>query len=98
MAKYLMLWELDKSKIPADMKERGGGFDLLMAMVKQDQERGFTKDWGTFVGEMNGYCVVEGTEVEVGIMINQYAPYVYFKTYPIADFGQVAEIVKSLSQ
>lgn len=98
MAKYLMLWELDRNKIPADTKERGGGFELLMAMVKQDQEKGLTKDWGAFVGEMNGYCVVEGSEVEVGNMIQQYAPYVYFKTNPVADFGQVAEIVKSLSQ
>jgi len=28
-------------------------------------KRGFTKDWGTFLGELSGYSVEEGTELEM---------------------------------
>jgi len=98
MSKYLMTWKLDTAKVPVDRKERGGGFDLLMAMVKQDLEKGLMKDWGAFVGEINGYCIAEGSEVDIGNMIHQYVPFVFFKTYPIATSGQVEEIIKTLSQ
>ena len=44
MGKYLMIWELNYEHIPVDPKERGTGSEMLMAMVKQDIERGMTKD------------------------------------------------------
>jgi hypothetical protein len=46
MGKYLVLWEVDQTKIPIDPKERGEGWSLLMALVRQDIEKGITKDWG----------------------------------------------------
>ena len=61
MQKYLMLWKLNRSLIPVDPHERGQGFALLMALVQQDIEVGLTKDWGCFVGEGNGYAIVEGS-------------------------------------
>ena len=57
MGKYLVLWEIDPTKIPIDPKERGEGWGMLMAMVRQDFEKGILKDWGAFVGESNGYAV-----------------------------------------
>lgn len=97
MGKYLMIWELNLALIPVNPKERGAGYELLMAMVKQDMERGLSKDWGNFVGEGSGYCVVEGTEVEINKMVQQYAPYVRFKTHPVASVKQVDEVIKSLT-
>ncbi|MFH2219222.1 MAG: DUF3303 family protein [Pseudomonadota bacterium] len=97
MGKYLMIWELNLALIPVNPKERGAGYELLMAMVKQDMERGLSKDWGNFVGEGSGYCVVEGTEVEINKMVQQYAPYVRFKTHPVASVKQVSEVIKSLT-
>jgi hypothetical protein len=38
MAKYLILWEVVQTQIPADPKERGEGWGMLMAMVRQDHE------------------------------------------------------------
>ena len=68
-----------------------------MAMVKQDREAGMIKDWGTFVGEINGFAVYEGTEVQVGSALVKYVPYVSFKVHPLASESQTNEIVKSLS-
>ncbi|MCK4414334.1 MAG: hypothetical protein KAY32_12380 [Candidatus Eisenbacteria sp.] len=97
MGRYLLLWEVDKARIPVDRKERGVGWGLLMSMVRQDREKGISKDWGTFVGETNGYDVVEGTEIEILKMTAQYVPYVSFKAYPIASESQVNEMIKALS-
>ena len=40
MGKYLLLWEVDRARIPIDPKERGAGWGMLMAMVRQDKEKG----------------------------------------------------------
>jgi len=97
MGKYLLLWEVDKTRVPTDPKERGAGWGLLMAMVRQDIEKGISKDWGAFVGETNGYAIAEGTEVEILNMTAQYVPYCIFKVYPIASESQVNEMIKALS-
>ncbi len=98
MGKYLYIWEIDRTKIPVDPKERGVGFSMLLEMVKQDIKKGITKDWGAFVGEFNGYSVVEGTEVEILKQVQQYTPFVYFKVYPIASVSQVEEMIKALNK
>ena len=97
MAKYLILWEVDPSRSPIDPKERGAAWGMLVDMVKQDQIKGLMKDWGSFVGEINGYSVVEGTEVEIGTMMQQYIPFVNFKVHPVASLSQVGEVIKALS-
>jgi hypothetical protein len=98
MGKYLILWEVDHTKIPVDPKERGEGWKLLMAMVGQDMEKGITKDWGSFVGEASGYAVNEGTELELMTTLQQYVPYCKFKVHPIASAMQVNEMIRALSE
>lgn len=97
MGKYLVLWEVAQSTIPIDPKERGGGWSILMAMVRQDIEKGLTKDWGAFVGESSGYAINEGTELEVMKGLQQYVPFCKFKVHPIATPNQVEEMIKALS-
>lgn len=97
MAKYLVLWEVDQTKVPIAPQERGAGWSALMNMVKQDIEKGISKDWGAFVGELNGYAIAEGTELEVMNMLQQYVPFVLFEVHPIASVSQVDEMVKALS-
>ena len=97
MARYLYLWEIDKTKIPIDPKERGKMWGLLLNVVKQDMEKGITKDWGSFVGETNGFFVAEGDAVEIGLTIQQYVPYVSFKSSPIASINEVDKVIKTLS-
>ena len=97
MGKYLVLWEVDQTKIPIDPKERGDGWSLLMAMVKQDIEKGITKDFGAFIGENKGYSIHEGTELDVMNTLAQYVPFCIFKVHPVASESQVSEMIKGLS-
>ena len=96
MARYLMIWELNTALISTDPVERGQGFALLMGFIKRDIERGLSKDWGSFIGEKSGYSIVEGTEVEIHKMVQQYSPYVNFKTHPVASLDQIDEVIASL--
>ncbi len=97
MGKYLILWEVDQTRIPIDPKERGDGWVLLMAMVRQDIEKGITKDWGAFVGQTDGYSIFEGSEVEVMKALQQYVPFCIFKVLPISTESQVNEMIAALS-
>ena len=98
MGKYLMLWKIDATKVPVSPKERGAGWSALIEMVKQDIKKGQIKDWGVFVGEGNGYSVMEGTEVEVMNALQRFTPFVRFKVHPIGSLTQVEEMLKALTK
>ena len=97
MPRYLMLWEVDQTKIPINPKERGAGWAALMAMVRQDREKGINKDWGAFVGETGGYTVYEGSELDVIKALQQYVPFVKFQVHPIVSESLVNEMIKGLT-
>ena len=98
MGRYLLLWELDWTKIPISRQERGTGFDGLMEGVKEDIRKGLMKDWGAFVGEVSGYAVAEGTEVEIGNMVQRYVPFVIFEVHPVMSVEQLGEVIKALTK
>jgi hypothetical protein len=96
MGRYLVLWEIDHARIPVDAKERKGALTLMFEMTKNDIKSGRTKDHGLFVGEINGYSVLEGTEVEVTTALAQYTPYVLFNVHAIASADHMGEILKKM--
>jgi hypothetical protein len=98
MEKYLLLWEFDRTKIPVDPKERRVGFNMLMEVIMQDIEKGILKDWGVFVGEHNGYSVVQGTEREVIKTSQRYTPFIYSAAHPIASVTHAGEMIKVLTK
>jgi hypothetical protein len=68
-----------------------------MEMVKQDISKGLAKDWGVFPGTNKGYCVFEGSNLEVMKMTQQYAPYVGFEVHPVGSVEEVGELIEHLS-
>jgi hypothetical protein len=59
-------------------QQRGTAGKPLIEIVRQDIKEGRIKEWGVFVGELNGYSVAEGTKVEIGSMLLRFGPLVYF--------------------
>ena len=96
MGRYMALWEVDQASIPVDPKERGEGWSLLMAMVRQDFEKGILKDWGAFLGESNGYAVWEGDEIDVMKAVQQYVPFCIFEVHAVATEARVNEMLASM--
>ena len=98
MGRYLITWELDMSKVPINPKERGELWAPMVEMVRDGMKRGTTKDWGSFLGEMKGYSVAEGTELEIANLLQQWTPFVHFTTHPIISLDEMAEVIKNLTK
>ena len=97
MAKCHLFWRLDGSRVPVDAKERGDAWALMMALVKKDMESGLVKDWGALTSEGQGYCIIDGTNVEIMKMTEQYVPYIDFEIKPVSSVGEVDELLEHLS-
>ena len=97
MARYLMLWELDRSRIPTDPKERAAAWTALTKMVKQDLAEGRAESWGSFVGGLKGYCLAKGDDMEIAAMVQKYTPYVYFQAFAVAGIETVEKILRQMA-
>ena len=93
-----MMWEIDSGKVPISREERAAAWEPMIAMVKQGLKDGHIKDWGSFVGEMSGYSIAEGTEAEMGIFNQQWVPFVKFKVHPIASVSDVEATIANLAK
>ena len=98
MGKYLTLWEMDQTKVPISPQDRGTAWAAFMDIIKEDIKKGLIKDWGAFVGELRGYTVSEGTEVEIANMSQKYVPFVIFEVHPVMSVEQVDKVIKTLTK
>jgi hypothetical protein len=96
MAKFFLLWELDRTRLPGTTQEIGVGWKMLLDLVNEDLEMGRMKDWGSFAAELKGYCIMEGTEVEMMQTTARYAPYVVFEPHAVASVPQVSDVISSM--
>ncbi len=98
MAKHLLLWRLNRERIPADPKERASGWGVLMEMVQKDLDSGLVKDWGVFPGENKGYSIAEGNNLDIMKMTQQYSPYVAFEIHPVGSISEIKELLIHMSK
>jgi hypothetical protein len=99
MTKYLILWRMDKDRIPDDPKEEMECNEKMMNMVKNDIESGKTLEWGMFAGGRTaGYAICEGTEMEVTMENMKYSPHIIMKSYPVLGPAQIVEMMKAMQE
>ena len=98
MGRYLMLWEIDESKLPISREERAAAWKPMIDMIKEGIKEGRIKEWGCFVGELKGFSVAEGTEEEIGYFNQQWVPFVSFSSHPIASVEDVEKVIEKLAQ
>ncbi|MFW9877309.1 MAG: hypothetical protein ACFFG0_29820 [Candidatus Thorarchaeota archaeon] len=98
MGKYLILWEIDASRLPVSRKERAAGWKALLNFIKQDINSGLTLDWGSFVGELRGFSIVEGDELDINISLQQYLPFVHFKLRSIVGVEQAEKLIEEMAK
>jgi hypothetical protein len=96
MAKYLLLWELDSARIPEDPSVRKEHWRGLQDAVVKHLEAGQMKDWGLCVGEMTGFCIIEGTEADVGKVTRGYVPCVSFDVKQVITIQQAIQNVEDM--
>ena len=95
MGRYLVLWELDPNRIPIDPKEKAATLQASMGPVGKAIEDGIIKEWGVFVGGTDGFGIYEGTEAEVGGVLQQFVPFARNRVYAFVTAGEVQEWLAS---
>jgi hypothetical protein len=88
-----LTWKLNQKLIPDAPRERAAGWRKLIEMVNKDLSSGITKDWGSFPGKTEGYCIVEGSQLDVMKRAQQYVPYVRFTSHPVASVAELGEML-----
>jgi hypothetical protein len=96
MGRYLVLWELDPNRIPVDPKERAAAWQASMGAVGKAIEDGIIKEWGAFVGDINGFGIYEGTEAEVSAVMHQFIPFARNRVYAFTTLGEGQEWLNSM--
>jgi hypothetical protein len=98
MGKYLILWKVDLNKMPISREERAAALGPMVDLVEQGMKENRIKDWGAFVGEMSGYSIAEGTEIEVAISNQQWIPFLEFEVHPIISLSDTKKLISELGK
>jgi len=96
MGRFLVLWEIIEDRIPASPQEIATGWSALLELTKEDLKKGKVKIWGVFAGELRGFSIFEGTELEVAKNLTKYAPYIRFQVNSFLSTSEAEEVIKSL--
>ncbi|MFW9895994.1 MAG: hypothetical protein ACFFD7_09355 [Candidatus Thorarchaeota archaeon] len=84
--------------MPVGRKERAAGWKALLNFVKKDLKSGLTLDWGAFVGELGGYSIIEGDELDINVALQNYSPFVHFKLHSIVDVGEAERLLEEMAK
>ncbi len=96
MARYMMLWEMNTSKIPDDPKTKKAQWLGFQEIVVQQLKEGSMKEWGAFAGEMCGYAIFEGNAVDLHTRTAGWVPFVKFKVGELLTIEDVNKATKAL--
>ncbi len=94
VAKYLITWEVDMSRIPTDPKERTAMRMKMLEMTKQNLKGGKIIDWGTSLGGYQGYAIGQGSAIDMAMA--QFSPYVTFNIQEVLSVDEMLEAMNSL--
>jgi hypothetical protein len=96
MARYIMFWEYNLALCPLDPKEKVQQWLALTEGVKKMLQTGEIKEWAHYAGEAAGYCIVEGSELDVLRLADSYVPYVKWTTRTLLTVEQCESARKPL--
>lgn len=96
MGKFLITWETNQKRMPADPKELGVTVTKMVEMVKQSMKEGTLKDWGVFVGGAKGYAIGEGKALDIYQELQKYYPYISFNVQEVLSTDDVLNTIKSM--
>ncbi|MCC6394580.1 MAG: hypothetical protein IT167_28550 [Bryobacterales bacterium] len=89
MARYLLLWELDNTRIPEDLEKRKAMHQGFQEIVRQQMKAGEISQWGACAGEARGFCIVDGSAEDVHKLTGRWIPWVSFQAREVLSIEQV---------
>ena len=98
MARYMVLWEVDKSRTPEDPKAKKAQWLGFHDVVIKQLKEGVIKEWGLFAGEVCGYTIFEGSAVEVHTYIATWIPFTNSKVKELMTIDKSLRAAKALPE
>jgi hypothetical protein len=100
MAKFIVFWEYDTTKLPETHEQQISLYNEQVNMLKGAFEKRNPQilDLGQFPGSYKGYLICEGTPQEIDFGLAEFTPYIKFDVYPILSLEQILENLKKFSQ
>ncbi len=98
MARYMVLWEVDASRISDDAKARKAQFLAGQELVMQKIKEGVIKEWGAFAGELSGYSIMEGSAKDLHALNALWLPLVKFTTKEALTIEVVNKLTKAMPE
>ena len=68
----------------------------MQSIVTQQVKAGQITQWGAFVGEAKGYCIVDGTAEDVHTLTGGWIPFVRFQTNEVLSIEQVMKATEAI--
>ncbi len=81
MGKFLLLWEMDNTRLPKSPEKQMTIFAWLINMAREDFKCSMI-DWKGLISVRAGHTIFEGTNQEIEQVITKYDPYINFTIYP----------------
>ena len=100
MPRYLVEWEMDRSKMPADQNERGMLFQKLTEMVKQWLKANPGGQWGMSFDASRGFALHTSAETWQGMAkhLMTFGPYIKGDFFQVMSIEESEEVLKSMMQ
>lgn len=95
MARCLAMWEAADLARATALNQRTPQWAGLMGRMEQDLKKGAVRDYGFFMGERNGFAILEGTKGEVERAMQHYAEFLSFTVYPLASPEQAEQVLEA---
>jgi hypothetical protein len=97
MAKYLLLWEINREFMPEDPKEASALVVSMAEKVKRGIEDGRTVDWGMFIDGDQGYSISQLEPQDLYLRLQQFWPYVRFEVHEVLSVDDLIRTHKTVS-
>ena len=100
MPRYLYIWEIDASRMPADQSER-----MMIVKKMSDMTKEWLKDrpgsqWGLSLDGLQGYALSapNASWLEFTTAVQMFLPNVKSKVFQVVSIEETDEILKSMMQ
>ena len=96
--KYLVLWEWDTSKMPADKEAQKAVMQKVMEITNQYFKDHPEEEWGGFPGGNKGYWLGATNWQDVARINQTFAPYFKAEVNQVISLTEFNDYYKSLMQ
>ena len=100
MPRYLSIWEMDRSKVPADPKERMAFLKKMLEMTKQALKDNPGSQWGISISGTEGFALSPARRKwqDAAKGAWTFAPFIKGKILQVMSAEEAEDVLNSMTQ